>query len=249
MLHSPKADVARAAKRALRELGRMARPSGDFDASRYFRGASRLGLLQRRDVEDACARAIDSRRGHRHWTIDDAMAFAEILIVDRHLEAKAVGIEVVARHHRAFTPALLPRWKRWFARNHSANWATTDSICGALIGPLLVDRPRAAARLRSWSTHPNMWVRRASIVGLIPLARKGVALDQLYGVARRLHADGEDLIQKAVGWALREAGKADAVRLERYLRANGPRIPQNDAAIRDRAISSSKRAQLLRDTR
>jgi 3-methyladenine DNA glycosylase AlkD len=226
----------------------MARPSGDFDASRYFRGAYDLGFFNvGTSTMRALARSIDG--GHRHWTIDDAMAFAEIVIVDRHLEAKSVGIEVVARHRRAFTPALLPRWKRWFARNHSANWATTDSICGALIGPLLVGRPRAAARLRSWSTHPNMWVRRASIVGLIPLARKGVALDQVYGVARRLHADGEDLIQKAVGWALREAGKADPARLERYLRANGPRIPRTTLRYAIERFPPRKRAQLLRETR
>ncbi len=195
----------------------------------------------------ALARSIHD--SHRHWTIRDAMAFADRLIVDPHLEAKAVGVEVLARHRRAFTPALLPRWKRWFARNHSANWATTDHICGALVGPLLVRHPGAAARIRSWSGHPNMWVRRASIVGLIRLARKGLALDQLYSVARRLHVDEEDLIQKAVGWALREAGKADAVRLERYLRANGPRIPRTTLRYAIERFPPNKRAELLRVTR
>ena len=232
----------------MRELRRLGRPSDGFDASRYFRGDQRfafynVGTSRMR----ALARSIHDR--HRHWTIREATAFADHLIVDPHLEAKAVGIEVLARHGRAFTPSLLTRWKRWFARNESANWATTDHICGALIGPLLVRHPGAAPRIRSWSTHPNMWVRRASIVGLIRLARKGVALDQLYGVARRLHADGEDLIQKAVGWALREAGKTDAARLERYLRANGPRIPRTTLRYAIERFPARKRAELLRVTR
>ena len=115
----------------------MARPSGDFDASRYFRGDQDFAFYNV-GTEEMRALARSIHDAPWHWTIDDAMAFADILVVDRHLEAKAVGIEVVARHHRAFTPALLPRWKRWFARKHSANWATTDHICGALIGPLLV---------------------------------------------------------------------------------------------------------------
>ena len=51
-------------------------------------------------------------------------------------------------------------------------------------------------------------------------------LDLVYDIAQRLHADREDLIQKAVGWALREAGKTDMPRLERYLRANGAAIPR-----------------------
>jgi 3-methyladenine DNA glycosylase AlkD len=232
----------------VRDLRRMGRPSGDFDASRYFRGEQdfafyNVGTAKMREL----ARSIHA--GHRDWTLQDAMAFADILIVDPHLEAKAVGVEVLARHHRAFTPALLSRWKRWFARNRSANWATTDHICGALIGPLLVRHPGAAARLRPWSTHANMWVRRASIVGLIRLARKGIALDQLYSVARRLHVHREDLIQKAVGWALREAGKTDMHRLERYLRANGPRIPRTTLRYAIERYPPATRARLLRATR
>jgi len=85
----------------------------------------------------ALARSIHAV--HRDtWSIDDAMEFAEALITDRHLEVKGVGIELVARYRGRFTPKLLPRWKRWLAGNHAANWATTDAICGALIGPLLV---------------------------------------------------------------------------------------------------------------
>ncbi len=42
------------------------------------------------------------------WTIDDAVAFADALIVDRYLEAKGVGIELLARYRRDFTPRLLP---------------------------------------------------------------------------------------------------------------------------------------------
>jgi hypothetical protein len=37
------------------------------------------------------------------------------LIADRFLEAKSVGIEVVARYQKHFTPSLLNRWKRWLA--------------------------------------------------------------------------------------------------------------------------------------
>jgi 3-methyladenine DNA glycosylase AlkD len=229
-------------------LRRLGRPSGGFDASRYFRGDQDFAFYNvGTTAMRVLARSIHDDR--RDWTVDEAMALADILIVDRHLEAKAVGVEIVARHHREFTPVLLARWKRWFASNHSANWATTDHICGALIGPLLVRHPPAAERLRAWSRDKNMWVRRASIVGLIRLARKGLALDQLYSVARRLHADKEDLIQKAVGWALREAGKADSARLERYLRTNGQRIPRTTLRYAIERFPAGKRAELLRVTR
>ena len=184
----------------------MARPTGDFDASRYFRGAGDLAFY---NVGTAAIRELARTIHAEHkaeWSIDEAMAFADALIEDRHLEAKSVGIELVARYRRDFTPGLLPRWKRWLAGNHSANWATTDSICGVLIGPLLLQHAELGARMRVWARDRNMWVRRASIVGLIPRARRGASLDLVYEIARRLHGDSEDLIQmRSVGRFARPA--------------------------------------------
>jgi 3-methyladenine DNA glycosylase AlkD len=227
----------------------MARPAGDFDSSRYFRGPGDLGFYNvGTGAMRELARSIHS--AHRaKWSIDQAMAFADVLIEDRHLEAKSVGIEVVARYRRDFTPRLLPKWKRWLAENHSANWATTDSICGALLGPLLLQHPELGARMRVWARDRNMWVRRASIVGLIPRARRGESLDLVYEIAQRLHADREDLIQKAVGWALRESGKTDMPRLERYLRANGAAIPRTTLRYAMERFPPKRRQEILIATR
>ena len=227
----------------------MARPAGEFDASRYFRGEHDLGFYNVGTASmRALARSIHAAHKGR-WSIDDAMAFAGALIVDRHLEVKSVGIEVVARYRRDFTPRLLPSWKRWLADGHSANWATTDAMCGTLVGPLLVAYPALTAKMRSWARDRSLWVRRASAVSLIPSARKGDALDVAYDVARMLHADGEDLIQKAIGWMLREAGKADPGRLERYLRWNGPSIPRTTLRYAIERMPPRLRADVLARTR
>jgi 3-methyladenine DNA glycosylase AlkD len=245
MFHSQKT-VAAAAAATRRALRHLARPAGDFDASRYFRGEHQLGFYNTGTAPmRALARSIHLAQ-RASWDVNEAMAFADALMTDRHLEVKSVGIEVVARYHREFTPLLLTRWKRWLARDLSANWATTDTICGLLIGPLLVSHPGLAPRMRSWSTHRNLWVRRASIVGLLPLIRRGGHLDLVYVLAAQLHADREDLIQKAVGWALREAGKMDARRLERYLRANVGAIPRTTFRYAIERFPPAQRRRLLR---
>jgi 3-methyladenine DNA glycosylase AlkD len=227
----------------------MARPAGDFDAARYFRGDHRLRFYNVGTTPmRAFARSICAANRDR-WSIDDAMALAERLIADPYLETKAVGIELVARFRGSFTPRLLPRWKRWLARNHSANWATTDTICGMLIGPLLVRYPELAPQMRAWARDENMWVRRASIVALIKPVASGAALDLAYDVAGRLHDDREDLIQKAVGWTLREAGKIDPARLERYLRANGRSMPRTTVRYAIERFPDAKRRALLEVTR
>jgi 3-methyladenine DNA glycosylase AlkD len=252
MLHSPEARVtapARAAARVRRQLATLARPAGAFDASRYFRAADDLGFL---NVGTQAVRALGRAIAHEHrdaWGLRGTLAFANALMPDRYLEVKGVGIEALACFRREFTPGLLPTWKRWLATGYSSNWATTDAICGSLIGPLLVAHPRLVKLMPLWSRHRNMWVRRASAVALIPSVRRGVALDTGYEVARRLHADKEDLIQKAVGWMLREAGKADAAKLERYLRANGATIPRTTVRYAIERFPPRKRHDLLEMTR
>ena len=237
------------ARHARREMARLARPAGNFDASRYFRGAGDLGFYNvGTEAMRALARSLHADH-HDRWSIDDALAFADALIGDRYLEVKSVGIELVARYRRDFAPSHLAVWKRWLADNHSANWATTDSICGSLIGPLLLQHPELDARMRIWARDRNLWVRRASIVGLIPRARRGESLDLVYEIARRLHADREDLIQKAVGWALREAGKTDMPRLERYLRANAAAIPRTTLRYAIERFPEVQRRNLLVATR
>jgi 3-methyladenine DNA glycosylase AlkD len=232
-----------------RELKRMSRPAGDFNAQRYFRGDHRLRFYNV-GTQPLRAFVVSIYKAHRDvWSVEDAMRLADELIVDPYLETKLVGIELVARFRRDFEPALLTQWKRWLAANHSANWATTDSICGVLIGPLLVKHPVLAERLRSWAKDRNLWVRRASVVGLIPLVRRGIAVEIAYDNARLLHGDSEDLIQKAVGWTLREAGKTDASRLESYLRANGAVIPRTTLRYAIERFPGAKRRELLLTTR
>jgi 3-methyladenine DNA glycosylase AlkD len=92
-------------------------------------------------------------------------------------------------------------------------------------------------------------VRRASAVALLPAIRRGYALDTAYEVATILRRDREDLIQKAAGWLLREAGKRDAARLERYLRAGASAIPRTTLRYAIERIPAAQRRQILAATR
>ena len=64
-----------------------------------------------------------------------------------------------------------------------------------------------------------------------------------------LHPANADVIRKAVGWTLREAGKFDAGRLERYLRMNGPSIPRTTLRYAIERFAPQKRASLMKATR
>ena len=92
MFH-PQKTVAAAAAEAKRAVRRLARPAGEFDASRYFRGAHDLGFHNTgAGPLRALARAIHAAQADR-WGVNDAMAFADALMPDRYLEVKAIGVK------------------------------------------------------------------------------------------------------------------------------------------------------------
>ena len=175
------------------------------------------------------------------------MRLADALMADPYLETKSVGIELVERYHRSFSPQLLPKWKRWLAKNQSANWATTDAICGYLIGPLVVAHPSLARRVAGWARDRNMWVRRAAAVSLIPSVRKGAALDEAYGCGHR--ASGRPRRPDSQSERLAPArGRQDRFRPARSLPARErPRAPADNRSICDRTAARGEARRAARD--
>jgi 3-methyladenine DNA glycosylase AlkD len=92
-------------------------------------------------------------------------------------------------------------------------------------------------------------VRRAAAVSLVRLAARGLSLDAAYAVANALLADEHDLIHKATGWLLREAGRTDRTRLERYLLGHGPAVPRTALRYAIEHIPAERRRELLLATR
>lgn len=232
-----------------RELQAQARPAGEFDPSRYFRTTERMEFL---NVRTPIVRALARQVGRDHrtmWTLDDAVVFADALLRDRTLEVKGAGIETLACFKRQFEPSLLATVRRWLADDLAANWATTDSLCGSIISPLLHAHPELVPRVASWVTHRNLWVRRAAAVSLVRLAAHGQCLETAYAVADALRPDPHDLIHKAAGWLLREAGRTDAARLERYLLEHGASIPRTTIRYAIEKFPVETRMRVLQQTR
>lgn len=186
-----------------------------------------------------------SRRVARQWTLRDAVAYCDAMLALPQLEAKGLGLLLLERYQRFFTRGLLRTAKSWLVRGRCANWATTDALSLLVVAPLLARWPDEARSVAGWTRSRNLWLRRASAVALVPLARRGEALAIAYGVATALRDDREDLLHKATGWLLREAGKTDAARLERYLLAQGQRLPRTALRYAIERFPPSRRRRLL----
>ena len=105
-----------------------------------------------------------------------------------------------------------------FYLSHTAyinNWDLVDLSCYPLLGEWLLDKDRALLYdlARKGKT---LWEQRIGIVSTMTFIRHGQT-DDTFSIADILLHHPHDLIHKAVGWLLREAGKRDESALKAYL--------------------------------
>ncbi len=239
------ARFARAAKSALRRHGTAKVAASSQRFFKPYHNAAFYGVTtpHLRRLEREAFRQIKGA-----WTLTDATEFAGLMIVAKELEAKYFGILTLSRFKQSFDRRLLGVAERWLRQNHCDNWATVDGLCPSVITPLLSAFPDLVLRVRRWSRSRNLWLRRASVVTFVPLARRGDFLDEAYEIADTLLGDKEDLIHKATGWMLREAGRTDRKRLTAFLLAHGRRVPRTTVRYAIERYPEAQRKRVLRQT-
>jgi 3-methyladenine DNA glycosylase AlkD len=84
------------------------------------------------------------------------------------------------------------------------NWDLVDLSAIEIVGAYLFDKERVVLQKFAVSTH--LWTQRIAIIATAFFIRKG-QLDDTFKIAEILLNHPHDLIHKAVGWQLREAGK------------------------------------------
>lgn len=182
------------------------------------------------------------------WTVREATEFCELMLEDRHMESRGTGFQAVALFVNEASPELLGTARRWLDEDCD-NWGLVDNLAPSVVSPLLRNHPELIPAVMSWTDSPNQWVRRAAAVAFVDLVTDDRFLDPAYEVATRLLDEREDLVQKAVGWLLREAGKVDRDRLERYLLEHGPHVPRTTLRYAVEKYPKADRQRILEATR
>lgn len=104
------------------------------------------------------------------------------------------------------------------------NWDLVDLSCYPLLGEWLLDKDRSILYELA-RNGKSIWEQRIGMVSTMTFIRHG-QLDDTFAIADILLHHPHDLIHKAVGWLLREAGKRDKARLEAYLAPRYPSMPR-----------------------
>lgn len=160
----------------------------------------------------------------RDRDFDFLLEVADHLFAGRVLEEKVAAVfllegltdECGGREFRLF--------ESWLDR--VSCWADHDALVHSLISPMVVAEPARIKAVFRWAKSANRWRRRAAGVALIRGARAKMFFSEITILSDALLADGDDMVQKGLGWLLRETAKFDAKHTVPYLKKIRNRAPR-----------------------
>jgi 3-methyladenine DNA glycosylase AlkD len=137
---------------------------------------------------------------------DGLVALVETLWQAPIHERRAAAVVLLELHPKLLSPADLPLVERLL--RESRTWALVDGLAANVIGGILAGAPAEVTPvLDRWSTDPDFWIRRSSLLAELRPLRDGANLARFLRRADAMLDEKEFFIRKAIGWVLRDVGK------------------------------------------
>jgi 3-methyladenine DNA glycosylase AlkD len=153
------------------------------------------------------------------------VAVADELFSGAVLEEKIFAVFLLEGQTGSLGAGEFRLFASWLDR--VTNWSDHDALVHDVLGPMVCAEPAYSAEVLRWARSRNRWRRRAACVALIRGARKKQLFAEIVRTSEILLDDEDDMVQKGLGWLLREAAKYDARRMVPYLmkiRGRAPRL-------------------------
>ncbi len=160
-------------------------------------------------------------RRYQHLPLDEV----EQLVRDAYHECRMTGLLIwVYQTRKAALAQRNAILERYLAnRQYINNWDLVDVTCPHILGRHVAQGNRSV--LYDLVHEENLWSQRMAIVSTVALIRLGQFGDT-FALAEILLAHKHDLIHKAIGWMLREAGKRNADALDEFLHDHIRHMPR-----------------------
>jgi 3-methyladenine DNA glycosylase AlkD len=157
--------------------------------------------------------------------LDFLVRVADVVFAGEILEEKALAVLLLENLTAKCGETHFLLFESWIDRISS--WADHDALVHYLIAPMIAAEPARARKVFDWAKSPDRWHRRAACVALIQGTRQKMFFPQIVRLSNVLLRDEDDMVQKGLGWLLRETAKRDPVQTVPYLmkiRARTPRL-------------------------
>jgi 3-methyladenine DNA glycosylase AlkD len=179
----------------------------------------------------------------QQYGLDFLVKVADELFAGSVLEEKVAAVFLLENLAADFGDREFKLFDTWLDRISSR--ADHDALVHHLISPLVAGKPARAKAACRWAESRNRWRRRAACVALIRAARVKMLFPEITRLSDSLLADEDDMVQKGLGWLLRETANYDARRTVPYLLKIRPRAPRLVLRTACETLSRSARQRIL----
>lgn len=139
----------------------------------------------------------------KHWPVADRDRFVTDFWKSGMLEEGAIVCHLYRRFAKSCGEREFRMFEHWINR-YVRNWSHCDGVSTWLIAASIANRPGLADRLAGWTKSKNRWKRRSAAVSLIQEAKQGRNTETIFHICDLLLNDADDMVQKGVGWLLKE---------------------------------------------
>jgi len=160
----------------------------------------------------------------RAHDFDFLVKVADRLFSGAVLEEKIAAVFLLEKLDARCGDREFRMFEEWLDRISS--WADHDGLVHYLIAPMVAGDPSRVKAIFRWARSPDRWHRRAACVALIQGTRQRRFLPQIKKLSDLLLSDEDDMVQKGLGWLLRETAKSDAKVTVPYLMKIRERAPR-----------------------
>ena len=181
-------------------LEALADPEMAAGARNFFREPIDPIGVRSRDLQKIVA---ETWRAVRKWPVADRNRLCTLLWEGGKMEEGVLVCHLYKRFARDCTAVEFRMFERWIDRNVH-NWAHCDGVSSWLLAACIANEPALMDRLPPWTQSRNRWKRRAAAVALLQEAKQGRNVDTIFRIAGMLRNDANDMVQKGVGWLLKE---------------------------------------------
>jgi 3-methyladenine DNA glycosylase AlkD len=177
---------------------------------------------------------------YKHMPLPD---ISKLLASKKH-EYRLCALKILAWQFEHAGAAAQDEIFRFYLQHTSRinNWDLVDTSAPHIAGEYV--RTRSRQVLYELAVSENLWERRIAVVATLTLIKHGET-DDAYRIVQGLLRDKHDLVQKACGWVLREAGKLSRPVLLRFIRRHYATMPRTTLRYAIEHLPAEQRKLIL----
>jgi 3-methyladenine DNA glycosylase AlkD len=208
-------------KNIVAELEALAHPDKAKIYARFFK----TGKGEYGEGDEFLGLTVPEQRALAKKYLQLSFSDIEKLLYNKYHEHRLTGLIILVYKYEKASPEQREKIIDFYIKHkhRGNNWDLIDCVADKLLGKHLIDRDKSL--LYELAKSESLWDRRIAIITTFEFIRQK-KFDDTLRIAEILLHDKHDLIQKAVGWMLREVGKRDEKTLLKFLDAYAHEMPR-----------------------